>query len=123
MKQEEHKIQSAFFDWLRLNEKRFPELKWFFAIPNGGNRNIVTAVKLKREGVKKGVLDVFNPLSNGRGTKGIWIEFKSGNGKITKEQGEFIDMLGGNNYRVFIVNDWKEAAKGVIDFFDLPIKI
>lgn len=39
-----------------------PELRWLHAIPNGGQRDKITAGKLKAEGVKKGVLDVFLPL-------------------------------------------------------------
>ena len=49
----EHAIQSAFFAWCALNQTKYPMLKWFHAIPNGGLRDKVTAGKLKAEGVKK----------------------------------------------------------------------
>lgn len=39
-----------------------PELRWLHAIPNGGYRDKVTAGKLKAEGVKRGIPDVFLPL-------------------------------------------------------------
>lgn len=39
-----------------------PELRWLHAIPNGGYRDKATAGKLKAEGVKRGVSDIFLPL-------------------------------------------------------------
>lgn len=39
-----------------------PELRWLHAIPNGGYRDKATAGKLKAEGVKRGVSDMFLPL-------------------------------------------------------------
>lgn len=48
----EHQVQKAIAQYLDIRR-----LCWF-AIPNGGNRNLITATKLKAEGVKAGVPDI-----------------------------------------------------------------
>ena len=48
----EHQIQVAICQYLDVRKVLY------FAIPNGGKRNINTAAKLKREGVKPGVPDI-----------------------------------------------------------------
>lgn len=48
----EHQVQVAICNYLDLRKV------CYFAIPNGGKRNIITASKLKAEGVKKGVPDL-----------------------------------------------------------------
>lgn len=63
--EEEHQIQSAFIDWVRLCESMVPELGLIYAIPNGGWRNRVVAAKLKAEGVKPGVPDLHLPVARG----------------------------------------------------------
>jgi hypothetical protein len=52
MKQYEHEVQKAICQYLDLRGVLY------FAIPNGGNRNIITAKKLKAEGVQKGTPDI-----------------------------------------------------------------
>ena len=48
----EHAHQVALFCWLATMLPRYPEVKWIYAIPNGGKRDPITANKLKSEGVK-----------------------------------------------------------------------
>ena len=50
MRQEEHKIQCAIVKWFFY---AYPQYRGglFFAVPNGGHRNIQTARALKAEGV------------------------------------------------------------------------
>ncbi len=84
----EHDHQSLFFLWLRRNEDRHPILKRFFAIPNGGYRHKTTALKLRAEGVKPGVLDVCLPVAR-KGHTGLWIEFKAGKNTLTDYQADW----------------------------------
>jgi len=77
MKQQEHNEQVAVFAWARWAEAQYPELALLFAVPNGGARNKVTAARLKAEGVKRGVLDIWFPVARGgwrrlRRWKTIW---------------------------------------------------
>ena len=93
----EFQIQSAYFSILALNENEFPFLKYIFAIPNGGKRNIGVAVKMKREGVKRGVPDIFIPFAN-NGYHGLWIETKTSTGQLSKEQKEYKSFLENQGY-------------------------
>jgi Holliday junction resolvase len=52
MNDQEHIVQKAIADYLNIRG-----LCWW-AVPNGGNRNVITAKKLKSEGVKSGVPDI-----------------------------------------------------------------
>lgn len=52
----EDQIQESIFNWLALAGIEGAE--FIHAIPNGGLRHIGVAMKLKRTGVKKGVLDI-----------------------------------------------------------------
>lgn len=73
------------------------ELKWFFAIPNGGSRNLIEAVSLKAQGVKSGVPDMFLPLAS-CGYHGLFIELKVGENKVSENQKEFINDISKNGF-------------------------
>ena len=61
----EHDEQVSLFQWAGIAVFKFPELNCMFAIPNGGLRNPVVARKLKAEGVKSGVSDIFLSVARG----------------------------------------------------------
>ena len=64
-----------------------------FAIPNGGARNAITGAMLKREGVKKGVFDVFIGWAR-NGKHGLFLEFKKQKGgTVTPEQEQFAEIM------------------------------
>ena len=89
MKDEESQNQQALFRWAELSLSKYPGLEMLYAIPNGGYRNKITAARLKREGVKAGVLDINLDVA-GHGYHGLRIEMKSKKGYLTKAQGERI---------------------------------
>jgi hypothetical protein len=95
--QEEHKLQVAICRYLDLAEK-FP----FFAIPNGGQRHYLVAVKLKMEGVKRGVADLFLMISNDN-WKGLFIEVKTAKGVKSEYQREFEKVAIANGYFYAVV--------------------
>src|SRR5262245_32523350 len=75
----EHAEQVALFMWAWDHRDEFPELQSMFAIPNGSERAKPVAARLKAEGVKAGVSDVFLPLPivhNSGMYAGLWIEMK-----------------------------------------------
>jgi hypothetical protein len=86
----EHDIQKAFFQWVNIAKNQYPELNLMYSIPNGGKRNIQTAIKLKAEGVKSGVPDVALPIMRG-GFIGLFIEFKKPKETLTENQKNFIE--------------------------------
>lgn len=71
----EHAEQSLVFQWAELNLQRYPELRWMYAIPNGGKRDKITAAIMKREGVKPGALDICLPAARG-GFNALYVEMK-----------------------------------------------
>lgn len=114
-KNDEEEMQIAFFTWVRLNEKNYPELRFLFAIPNGGKRDVVTASKLKAGGTRPGIPDTFLPVQK-RGYSGLWIEFKTKSGRLSKEQLEFAVHLEQNRFLYVICREFTHAVKEVIDY-------
>ena len=47
----EHEEQVALMRLVEMHKGRWPELGMLFAVPNGGDRNVIVARKLKAEGV------------------------------------------------------------------------
>jgi len=87
--------------------------EYLFAIPNGGYRNKITAVNLKKEGVIPGVPDLFlaYPAS---GFHGLFVEMKrKKGGHLTDKQERFIDRLTLVGYRVIVAYGWKEASDAI----------
>jgi hypothetical protein len=83
-----------------------------FAIPNGGKRDPITASRLKAEGVKAGVSDIFLPQPNDNYC-GLFIELKALGKKPTTEQKDFISRMNKKNYYAICVEGW-EAARDII---------
>jgi len=113
----EHDEQVALFNILALYENKYPVLKWIFAIPNGGKRHPATAVKLKAEGVKRGIPDVCIPYPAG-GWSGAYVEMKFGKGRLTKEQKAFIDFHE-HMYKIYVCYSAIEAANKIGEYLDI----
>jgi len=93
---EHHKIQRAVVKFARDACHTYPELHGLYAIPNGGKRDVVTAAKLKAEGVVPGVWDLHLPVPCG-GFAGLWIEIKHGEDKLSRAQEkwrEYVRLYG-----------------------------
>ena len=90
MRQHESKLQQACVKWFRL---AYPQHKKLLAsFPNGGHRNITTAVRMKAEGQLAGASDLFlfkPKMGNEVIYHGLCIEVKYGNGRQSKEQKDF----------------------------------
>lgn len=80
----EHWEQAQVVSWFR---RKYGPVR-IFAIPNGGWRSKATAMKLKVEGVARGVPDLFVPQFN------LWIEMKRvKGGRLSPEQRDWIRYL------------------------------
>lgn len=111
----EHGEQVSLIAWAKENEAKCPELRWLFAIPNGGLRSKSTAVKLRLEGVKPGVSDLFLPVPKGN-HHGLWIEMKVGRNKPTTEQTTFQCDMRGAGYAT--ATCWSfESARNIIALY------
>lgn len=108
----EHEEQAALFQWARLQEVRWPCLRYMFAIPNGGQRATSTAMRLKAEGVKPGVPDIFLPSRRG-GWAGLWLEMKVGSNKPTELQREYLTALAQAGYKTAVCYGADEAIAAI----------
>jgi len=109
----EHSQQAALFAWI-AQQTDYPELKLAFAIPNGGLRDKVTAARLKAEGAKAGVWDIFLPVPRCL-CHGLFIEMKVGDNTLTKKQEEFANKL--NFWYEFVeCYSWEEARDALISY-------
>lgn len=94
-RKEESIIQCAIVRWFSLQYPQYDRL--FFHVPNGGSRNAIEAVNLKRQGVKRGVSDLIL-LCARKGYHGLLIEVKSSKGKISPEQKLFLERVTHEGY-------------------------
>lgn len=115
--QEEHNEQVLLMQWWALACKQWniPE-ECLFAIPNGGQRNIIVASRLKAEGVRSGIPDLF--LAYPKGDKhGLFIEMKKIKGGRTSEnQKKVIAMLNKNGYYAVVANGFEWARKAIVAY-------
>lgn len=109
----ESEEQITLFEWAAINESKYPELKRLHHIPNGGYRNKATAVRLMREGVKRGVPDICLPVSR-HGYHGLYIELKRLTGRLTDSQTEWLNDLKKQGYFAVVAYGFAEA-KGFIE--------
>lgn len=109
----EHAHQVALFMWASQNRDKYPELEWMYAIPNGGERNVAVAGRLKAEGVKSGVSDVCVPVARKR-CHGLYIEMKKPGGKESANQKEFGAFLQAQGYAYFCCDHWELARDTII---------
>ncbi len=101
-----------------IAQGRLPELENMFAIPNGGwFKNKAIGMKMKQEGLRKGVPDIFLPGKNAQ-FNGLFIEMKFGNNGLTSEQKTWIDRLGRAGFQTAICRDWVEAAMLICIYFE-----
>lgn len=84
----EHAIQRDFVNWCHKQSLHDPRFEMLFSIPNGGLRNVKIAMKMKLEGLKPGVFDLFLSVPS-RGFHGAYIEMKTTKGKPSKDQFAF----------------------------------
>jgi hypothetical protein len=86
-------------------------------VPNGGSRkNAFEGWRLKQQGVRAGVSDLFLPVARG-GFFGLWIEFKAAppnDADPTEAQLEWLELMRGQGYRAELCLGI-ESALAVLD--------
>ena len=115
----EHQEQVSLFQWAAHMSGKYPELRLMYAIPNGGLRNPVVASKLKAEGVKAGVPDIFLPAAR-CGYHGLYIEMKRiKGGRLSTEQAQWIADLLNQGYAVYKAEGWVKAKECIEQYLKL----
>lgn len=113
----EHDEQVALFQILSLYDNQYPLLKWVFAIPNGGKRHPAVAVKMKAEGLRAGVWDIFVPVPIDDKC-GLWIEMKYGKNGLTENQEAFREGVG-EAYAWAVCYSAEEAAQVIGEYLGI----
>lgn len=126
--------QAALFCQATLHLKDFPELKWMFAVPNGGNRDMRQGARLKMTGTRAGVWDIFLPVpitiqamlgGNGNPSRqynGLWIEMKKPKtqnqtaGRLQGNQKEFEKHITFFGYASVVCYTWGEAWDAICSY-------
>jgi hypothetical protein len=101
----EDKIQQEIFVYFSQN---YPT-GLFFAVPNGGSRNIIEAKRLKNTGVLAGVSDLILILPN---SKVLFVEVKMPKGKQSEKQIKF-------EYKIQYLNHTYAVVRSLSDFIKL----
>lgn len=109
----EDQEQRALIDWwaLACRTYKLPEFA-LYAVPNGGWRHPATAARLKGQGVRAGVPDLF--LAVPRGTfHGLYIEMKRTDGKPTAYQLAFIAYALATGYDARVCHGFETAQVAI----------
>ena len=105
----EHFEQRELVRWFR---QTWPGVR-IFAIPNGGQRSIAAAGRLKAEGVSSGVPDLFIPAW------GLWIEMKRiKGGSVSAEQKDWMAYLESVKYWCIVGKGADDAKAKISAFFN-----
>lgn len=102
----------------------YPDLKdLLIHIPNGGSRkNAFEGWRLKRQGVRAGVSDLFLPVARG-GFIGLWIEFKATppfDAAIAPSQEEWIQLMRQQGYRAEVCLGIDAALEVIAGYVNRP---
>lgn len=95
----EANLQSSCVSWFDLQYPKLSPL--LFAVPNGGSRNKIEALNLKRQGVKAGVADLILLFPRG-GHGALLIEMKYGKGRQRDTQKSWQRTAEAAGYRYVI---------------------
>ena len=109
--------QEWLFQWAEaMRVLRWPEIDLMYHCPNGGSRGRVEAARLKAQGVKPGVPDIFLPVARGR-WHGLYIELKRrAGGRVSPDQDRMIRELTRQGYRAEVCKGWQAAADVIEDY-------
>ena len=118
---DEKSDQIRVFAWAAINQSRYPQLRWLYAIPNANSQRQVA------EGVRAGISDICLPCPNWRpGSSwtndiyhGLYIEMKlekrrkEKNGGCSDDQIKFIDYANSVGYKAVVCYGWQEAVREI----------
>lgn len=113
----EAEIQGALVQWFGYQYPNLAPLLWH--TPNGGSRHILEAAKLKRQGVRAGIPDLFLAVPCGT-YHGLFIELKAKKKKPTPIQQWYLDELEKQGYSAGWVDSLEDAKKIIVDYLSYP---
>lgn len=110
----EHNEQVGLFQALAYH----PEMRWVFAVPNGFYSSPAQKSKMKKEGLKSGVWDIFAAYPR-KGYHGLFVEMKFGHNQLTQEQVEFGNDMEKEGYLCRVAYNWQEAYKILTEYMEV----
>lgn len=114
---DEHTEQVALCRWWAVYaaSRGIPE-SLLFAIPNGGRRDAVTGARLKAEGVRAGVPDLFLAIPR-KNAPGLFLELKKQKGgQLSGAQKKMRDALSLAGYPVCVCRGWEQARQAIENY-------
>jgi hypothetical protein len=127
--EEEHQIM--FFNCLRImviNKELDPTIEELtFAVPNGGFRAKAEASRLKKQGVKAGIPDIYCDVAR-KEYHGLRIELKrpivKGSGKppVTADQQRKMRLLNSQGYLAIVCYGYQEALETYMTYLGITSK-
>lgn len=108
--------------WLKrcpILSKPDDRLRWFHSIPNSGHgkkgsAGAVRGARMKAEGLKKGVADVFLPRPQGAFQYGLYIELKTFKGRLSEEQKAFGLYAAEQGYSWTVATGYWDAIHSIL---------
>ena len=104
----EEDIQSSCVQWFRLSYPRYV----IFACPNGGSRNRLEAINMKRSGVLAGVSDLIIIAERAV----LFVEMKTKTGRQSESQKRWQKAAEEQGYRYVVCRSLEEFMKEVNDY-------
>jgi hypothetical protein len=109
----EHQLQRAVADYL---DRALPEDAFWTSIDSAG-RGPIQGARMKRRGVKRGLLDaliIWRDVT-------IWLELKSGKGRVTPEQAAFMRIALDAGHFATLCRS-VDAVADALRFYGVPLR-
>lgn len=116
MKHIEDDHQQAVIEWANAQPHNLGD--YLIAIPNGGNRSAREGARLKKQGVKAGVSDLFLAFPTLEHS-GLWVEMKAPGrppSSVSKVQREWITRMNDIGYLAVVCFGMDEAIQAIKDY-------
>ncbi len=109
--------QEKVIAWAKENENNYLFLWLLHSSLNGVKLSKAQAGKALKQGMKKGVPDLFLPVKQG-GFSGLYIEMKSTKGRVSVEQSRYLKCAAENGYAISVCYSANEAIKRIEDYYE-----
>lgn len=116
----ESQLQIDCVKWFRMQHRKYAGC--FLSVPNGGQRNIITAKILKAEGALPGTSDLILLVPNGE-YHGLCIEMKYDKGKQSDNQKSFETNVTGQGFKYVICRTINEFMNEVNNYLSKKLFI
>lgn len=125
IKPTESQIQCAIMEWANNTFVDHPLSgktcigSYLIKIPNEGKRSFHQGKKMKKEGLKKGVSDLFLSFPSKQGFNGFWIELKRKGKQPTQDQLDFLVRMIKVGYRADCLYSVEEGIHAIKDYLGM----